>query len=208
MSSSAPNEHRGQCVRLAACVVALLLWMGFIFFMSANDGDHSQGMSDGVTSLVLSAVWPGYSGMLPDEQMAVAESLSFPVRKAGHFSEYAVLGLLAFATLRQGQVLRSSQALLNTRKIAPAAAGAVVAPSCTPASMSFTSCSLRAEAGSSSMSASTPQVRLWRSPLQWLWRACGKGAAFSTVLVRFPCWCDMLLSEQFANCCFPKVRIP
>ena len=108
MSSSASNEHRGQCVRLAACVVALLVWMGFIFFMSANDGDHSQGMSDGVTSVVLSAVWPGYSGMSPDEQAAVVESLSFPVRKAGHFSEYAVLGLLAFATLRQGQVLRSS----------------------------------------------------------------------------------------------------
>ena len=111
MSSSSSNERRGQCVRLAACVVALLLWMGFIFFMSANDGDHSQGMSDGVTSVVLSAVWPGYSGMSPDEQAAVVESLSFPVRKAGHFSEYAVLGLLAFATLRQGQVLRSSQAI-------------------------------------------------------------------------------------------------
>lgn len=125
MLSSASNEHRGQCVRLAACVVALLLWMGFIFFMSANDGDHSQGMSDGVTSLVLSAVWSGYSGMSPDEQMAVVESLSFPVRKAGHFSEYAVLGLLAFATLRQAQTLRSSQALRNTRIIAPASAGAV-----------------------------------------------------------------------------------
>ena len=125
MSSSAPNEHRGQCVRLAACVVALVLWMGFIFFMSANDGDHSQGMSDGVTSLVLSAVWPGYSGMLPDEQMAVVESLSFPVRKAGHFSEYAVLGLLAFATLRQAQALRASRAIRSTRRIAPAASGAV-----------------------------------------------------------------------------------
>lgn len=126
MSSSASNEHRGQCLRLAACVVALLVWMGLIFFMSANDGDHSQGMSDGVTSVVLSTVWPGYSGMSPDEQAAVVESLSFPVRKAGHFSEYAVLGLLAFATLRQGQVLRSSQAIRTTRKIAPAAAGAVV----------------------------------------------------------------------------------
>lgn len=56
MSSSASNGHREECVRLAACVVALLVWMGFIFFMSANDGDHSQGMSDGVTSVVLSAV--------------------------------------------------------------------------------------------------------------------------------------------------------
>ena len=110
-------------MRLAACVAALLVWMGFIFFMSANDGDHSQGMSDGVTSVVLSTVWPGYSGMSPDEQAAVVESLSFPVRKAGHFSEYAVL---AFATLRQGQVLRSSQAIRITRKIAPAAVGAVV----------------------------------------------------------------------------------
>lgn len=126
MSSSASNEHRGQCARLAACVVVLVLWMGFIFFMSANDGDHSQGMSDGVTSLVLSAVWPGYSGMSLDEQMAVVESLSFPVRKAGHFSEYAVLGLLAFAALRQAQTLRPSQVLLNTRKIAPAATGAVI----------------------------------------------------------------------------------
>ena len=67
-------------MRLAACVVALLLWMGLIFFMSANDGDHSQGMSDGVTSVVLSTVWPGYSGMSPDEQAAVVESLSFPVQ--------------------------------------------------------------------------------------------------------------------------------
>ena len=127
MLSSASNVHRGQCVRLAASVVALLLWMGFIFFMSANDGDHSQGMSDGVTSLVLSAVWPGYSSMSPDEQMAVVESLSFPVRKAGHFSEYAVLGMLAFAALRQAQALRASQALQRARRIAPAAAGAVVA---------------------------------------------------------------------------------
>lgn len=125
MLSSASNVHRGQCVQLAACVVALVLWMGFIFFMSANDGDHSQGMSDGVTSLVLSAVWPGYSGMSPDEQMAVVESLSFPVRKAGHFSEYAVLGLLVFLTLRQIQALRASQALRGARRIAPAAAGAV-----------------------------------------------------------------------------------
>ena len=125
MPSSSSNERRGQCARLAACVVALVLWMGFIFFMSANDGDHSQGMSDGVTSLVLSAVWPGYSGMSPDEQAAVVESLSFPVRKAGHFSEYAVLGLLTFATLRQVQALRVSQALQGVRRIAPAAAGAV-----------------------------------------------------------------------------------
>ena len=63
--------------------------------------------------------------MSPGEQAAVVESLSFPVRKAGHFSEYAVLGLLTFATLRQVQALRVSQALRNARKIVPAAAGAV-----------------------------------------------------------------------------------
>lgn len=126
MPSSASNARRGQRARFAVCLVALVLWMGFIFFMSANDGDHSQGMSDGATSYVLSAVWPGFSDMSPDEQAAVVESLSFPVRKAGHFSEYAVLGLLAFATLRQVQVMRAFQVLLPSRKIAPAAAGAVV----------------------------------------------------------------------------------
>ena len=88
----------------AACGVrrGAPVWMGLIFFMSANDGDHSQGMSDGVTSVVLSTVWPGYSGMSPDEQAAVVESLSFPVRKAGHFSEYAVLGLLALRDTSPG----------------------------------------------------------------------------------------------------------
>ena len=207
MSSSASNEHRGQCVRLAACVVALLVWMGLIFFMSANDGDHSQGMSDGVTSVVLSTVWPGYSGMSPDEQAAVVKSLSFPVRKAGHFSEYAVLGLLAFATLRQGQVLRSSQAIRTTRKIASAAAGAVVIAFVYACFDEFTSCSLRVEVGSRSMLVLIPQARLWQSPSRWLWCACGKGAAFSAVLVRFRHRCDMLLSVHFSNRCFPKARI-
>ena len=203
MSSSASNEHRGQCARLAACVVALLLWMGLIFFMSANDGDHSQGMSDGVTSVVLSTVWPGYSGMSPDEQAAVVESLSFPVRKAGHFSEYAVLGLLAFATLRQGLPRR-----FGPRGRSPLRRRARwLSPSYTPASMSSTSCSLRVEVGSRSMSVLIPQARLWQSPSRWLWCACGKGAAFSAVLVCLPRWCDMLLPICFVNRCFPKARI-
>lgn len=192
MSSSASNEHRGQCVRLAACVVALLLWMGLIFFMSANDGDHSQGMSDGVTSVVLSTVWPGYSGMSPDEQAAVVESLSFPCERRGisastpcwvcspsrHFARVRCFGLPRRFGSRGRSPLRRRALWLS--------------PLCTPASMSSTSCSLRVEVGSRSMSVLIPQARLWQSPSRWLWCACGKGVAFSAVLHRFRHRCDML----------------
>ena len=82
-----------------------------------------------------------------------------------------------------------------------------LSPLCTPASMSSTSCSLRVEVGSRSMSVLIPQARLWQSPSRWLWCACGKGAAFSAVLRRFRHRCDMLLSVHFSNCCFPKARI-
>ena len=93
--------------KLVVCCLALAAWAAFIFCMSANDGDASTGLSDGV----IVWLWPGYQGLSPADQLAFVESLSFPVRKLAHFSEYAVLGLLAFATFHQvGNVRRERQA--------------------------------------------------------------------------------------------------
>ena len=97
--------------KLVVCCLALAAWAAVIFFMSANDGDASTGLSDGVIVWLANAFWPGYQGLSPADQLAFVESLSFPVRKLAHFSEYAVLGLLAFATFHQvGNVRKERQA--------------------------------------------------------------------------------------------------
>lgn len=102
-ANSTPYAHdlRIQATLLAISCVALAAWAALIFFMSANDGDASTGLSDGVIVWLANAFWPGYQGLSPADQLALVESLSFPVRKLAHFSEYAVLGLLAFATFHQ-----------------------------------------------------------------------------------------------------------
>lgn len=74
--------------------------------MSANTGDVSQGMSDGLIARVASALHPGFSQLAADEQARVIELWSFPVRKAAHFSEYALLGVLALNAAVQVARLR------------------------------------------------------------------------------------------------------
>ncbi len=95
------GDGAAYAAKLAVSCAALIAWAAFIFFMSANDGDASTGLSDGVIVWLANAFWPGYPSLSPADQLAFVESLSFPVRKLAHFSEYAVLGLLAFATLLQ-----------------------------------------------------------------------------------------------------------
>ena len=82
-------------MKTAVGIVLTAVWCCFIFFMSANTGDVSQGMSDGVIASVIKAVCPGFAQMSLGEQAAVISAWSFPVRKAAHFTEYALLGVLA-----------------------------------------------------------------------------------------------------------------
>ena len=109
------GDGAAYAAKLAVSCVALIAWAAFIFFMSANDGDASTGLSDGVIVWLANTFWPGYPTLSPADQLAFVESLSFPVRKLAHFSEYAVLGLLAFATPLQANTashLRRSCAAL------------------------------------------------------------------------------------------------
>ncbi len=76
--------------------VALLAgWCVFIFCMSAANGDLSQSYSDGFSASFLAAIDPSFASLEPNEKLQRLSGLSFPVRKAAHFSEYLVLGVLA-----------------------------------------------------------------------------------------------------------------
>ena len=83
-----------QTLKAAASIVLVAAWCVFIFLMSAKGGDASQGMSDGVIASAIKVLYPGFASISPDAQAAAISTWSFPVRKAAHLSEYALLGLL------------------------------------------------------------------------------------------------------------------
>lgn len=77
-----------------------ILWMAFIFFMSAQPASVSQEMSHNIGFLVGRLFIPGFSGWSAERQLAWAVSIDFFVRKGAHLSEYAVLALLVRAAVR------------------------------------------------------------------------------------------------------------
>ena len=85
--------------------LAAVLWTLFIFSNSLQNGDTSGQMSGSLTRTILSFL------------SSLGISLSYEtahhfLRKAAHFSEYAVLGLLVSHALRKAPPVRNSAAIL------------------------------------------------------------------------------------------------
>ena len=72
---------------------ALVLWCVVIFMFSANNADESNKQSNAVFNTVIEFVNPVYDSL---DTTAQAEYI---IRKLAHFSEYALLGILAFINL-------------------------------------------------------------------------------------------------------------
>ena len=75
-----------------------LLWLqviaiaGMIFWFSAQDGETSTETSDGVIDFLLHLWFPDFDGMAHEEKAAILDQFQFFVRKAAHFTEFAMLG--------------------------------------------------------------------------------------------------------------------
>ena len=67
---------------------AAVLWMIVIFSFSAKVSEDSEEMSRSVGMLIGKAVIKEY------KEAAFAAKIDYPVRKAAHASEYAILGIL------------------------------------------------------------------------------------------------------------------
>lgn len=78
---------------------ALAVWMGIIFWFSAQPAAVSSAMSGGVIEQVVGKVTPGFSELSTDEQAAVVASWQTAVRKGAHVAEYAMLGVLLWVAL-------------------------------------------------------------------------------------------------------------
>lgn len=83
-------------------VTGLLLagWMCTIFSFSAQPAVESDKVSGSVAYQVVEAFDRIFHIGLPEEEMErYAQNINYPVRKAAHMTEYAILGLLSFSCL-------------------------------------------------------------------------------------------------------------
>lgn len=90
--------HKAWLLRVVTFPV-LFLWMGLIFFFSSQDADTSSSTSGQVIDKVAEHTVEGYRDYTRAEKDAFILERQHLVRKAAHFTEYAVLGLLAFLAL-------------------------------------------------------------------------------------------------------------
>lgn len=74
--------------------VAAIIWMVVIFVFSNKDADAS-GKQSGFWGMALGRiVYSDFDEWPEEDRMAFAERVDFPIRKAAHATEYAVLGFL------------------------------------------------------------------------------------------------------------------
>ena len=96
-----------RSICLAASYVALILWMSFIFMMSAQTGEISGNTSGSLIETMCNIFVPGFKELPETEQANIISRFSLPVRKAAHFTEYLILAVLAnLAVMQSGKNIR------------------------------------------------------------------------------------------------------
>lgn len=79
--------------------LALLVWMGVIFYFSHQSGDASMQLSDGILDSFKSLF----------QNFLDYHTLSYIVRKIAHFTEYFILGLLIHHLVKQYRVISKTE---------------------------------------------------------------------------------------------------
>ena len=74
--------------------ILAILCMSFIFYFSSKDANVSTQESHKVGKAIGRVVEPDFEKWTYEEQERYAVKIDFPVRKAAHFLEYAMLGTL------------------------------------------------------------------------------------------------------------------
>lgn len=88
-------------------IILILFWMSTIFGFSSENGEESQSLSDKITINVIKMINPEYKELGVKEQEAYFNTVSFYVRKTGHFGEYGILGVLISSLLLTFEKVRN-----------------------------------------------------------------------------------------------------
>ncbi len=86
-----------KIVRTTALIL-LISWMVLIFCLSAQTATESSGTSGRLITMVIRIFRSDFDSLSDSQQFAIVESFQFIVRKAAHFTAYAILGIFSFFT--------------------------------------------------------------------------------------------------------------
>ena len=81
---------------LPIALMLVFLWAAVIFAFSAADATDSSKTSTGVTHFLCSLLVPDFNEMSVVMQRAVIRRYGLYVRKAAHFTEYMIFGVLLY----------------------------------------------------------------------------------------------------------------
>ena len=80
-------------------LIVAILWVGVIFLFSSQSGMESGRLSGSVASFLSGILVPDFSTWGPSAQVEWLDSINNLVRKAAHFLEFALLGVLTYMAL-------------------------------------------------------------------------------------------------------------
>ncbi|MBP5282386.1 MAG: VanZ family protein [Lachnospiraceae bacterium] len=95
-----PIDQKKKGIKLAVSIVAamfLVLLYCTIFRFSEQNGEESGALSHEVTTVIVDIVSDiTHQNWSEEEKTQIISKWEHPVRKAAHFSEYAIMGILLF----------------------------------------------------------------------------------------------------------------
>ncbi len=79
----------------AVLILLLLLWATLIFVMSSQPAVKSSQTSNKFVLKIIDVIYRDFQTFSKQQQTSITDTFTFIVRKAAHFLEYFVLGLLS-----------------------------------------------------------------------------------------------------------------
>ena len=100
------NICRRTMARRLCCLLLVIVWMTTIFHFSAQPADESGQMSLRFGMSICRMVVPHFEDKTVEQQETMARRIEFPVRKAAHMTEYAILALLLLGMITKDRITR------------------------------------------------------------------------------------------------------
>lgn len=88
-------------IKKITLIILLLICMATIFMFSSQNGNISGNLSSGITLTLARIFVKGFENFDIEKQIEIVDSMHFYIRKAAHFSIYALLGFIAWLNLHQ-----------------------------------------------------------------------------------------------------------